>query len=427
MEPLRIFGMTADLFGVFICTVEFITFMIWHKYLDRSGKYLLSILCLNALSLLSNFIGLLFKEMEGQFIHNILILSNFCEFGFGYILSFVFTIYLIFLIEREGHFICYKKWVIIYTLISLVLLVISQFNGMFYYINSANYYVRGSLFYISQMFGIGSMMIDVFFMCMYRKYLSQKEFIALAMYIVLPIAALLIQIQLYGVYLLLISETISIAILFLVMLSSMVKKYYDKEQEVNDMKILLMMSQIQPHFLYNTLSAIKHLCKSNPDEAANTVEDFSRYLRSNMDALSLTHCIPFSQELKHIKSYLSIEKKRFGKRLRISFDIQEENFYLPPLSVQPLVENAVKYGTLQKMEGVDICISNYCDNDYFYIKIKDNGLGFDPYHYQDDHKVHIGIEGVKKRLETMCNGLLSIKSQRGIGTEIIISILKEQV
>lgn len=92
------------------------------------------------------------------------------------------------------------------------------------------------------------------------------------------------------------------------------------------------------------LTTIRYLCKTNPEEAADVLDDFSGYLRGNIDSLTVKGNIPFSQELDHAKKYLAIEKKRFGERIRIEYAIEEEDFSLPVLTLQPIVENAVKHG-----------------------------------------------------------------------------------
>jgi len=425
MDILRIFGIATDVFGLLLCSVELAALFLWYKMLDKSGRYLAAIFTANALSLLSNLLGLLFKGSPAPYAHGLLIAMSFCEFAFGYLLAFVFTMYVFHCIEQNGGKITYRKWIAVYCGFALVLLVISQFNGMYYYIDSANYYHRANLFFISQVFGIGQMVLNLILLPVYRKYLQKKEIAAMLIYILLPAAALVLQIFFYGVYLLLLAETIGIVIMFLLMLSTQVKRYYEKDKQISDMKALLMMSQIQPHFLYNSLAAIKHLCKTNPQEAADTVEEFSQYLRSNMNAIVIDHCIPFASEMNHVQNYLSLEKKRFGRRLQVSFDIKDNGFNLPPLTIQPIVENAVKYGTMQKMNGVSITVSSFSDESSHYILVSDNGAGFDTKGYMKDGKPHIGIAGVRSRLEAMCGGTLEITSTPDIGTDAVITIPKE--
>ena len=184
-----------------------------------------------------------------------------------------------------------------------------------------------------------------------------------------------------------------------------------------------MLSQIQPHFMYNMLTTIMYLCRTDPEEAEKTVGQFSRYLRANMDSLTLKQCIPFENEMKHVKTYLSLEKKRFGDKLRVELDIKEKDFMIPALTIQPIIENAVKYGMKKKKELV-IQLKTYSDDNNYYIEILDNGRGFDVNEAKNDGKSHIGIENVRNRLKMMRDGVLTIDSAIERGTKVVIKLPK---
>ncbi len=194
------------------------------------------------------------------------------------------------------------------------------------------------------------------------------------------------------------------------------------EKEIYDMKVSVMVSQIGPHFIYNTLSTIKHLCRVNPALAAETVDEFAAYLRGNIESLTGNSCIPFSQELEHVKNYLAIEKKRFGGRVNAEYDIQAEEFLIPPLSLQPIVENAVKHGLIKREEGGMVKIASSCNGISYIIEISDDGVGFDVKQKKNDGRKHIGIQNVRDRIKDMCNGSVTVESIIGEGTKVNISI-----
>lgn len=135
--------------------------------------------------------------------------------------------------------------------------------------------------------------------------------------------------------------------------------------------------------------------------------------------------IPFREELRHVQAYLKLEKMRFDDDLNIIYQIDTTDFFLPSLSIQPLVENAVKHGICQKEEGGTVVLSTKADGDYIEIKVSDDGAGFDPDEEKNDGKPHVGIKNVKQRLHNMCNGTLTITSKPGKGTTIIIRLPKE--
>ena len=196
------------------------------------------------------------------------------------------------------------------------------------------------------------------------------------------------------------------------------------EVKLQESQISIMLSQIQPHFLYNTLNSIYHLCETNPMLAKSMVNSFSEYLRNNLSSIEETGLISFETELAHIKTYLEIEKVRFEDTLEIEYDIKCVEFSLPVLTVQPMVENAVKHGTSKKRGGGKVFISTYEDKESYVIKVSDTGCGFDPSQKKDDGKRHIGIENVRQRLSNMCGGSLTIESEIGEGTLATIRIPK---
>ena len=198
------------------------------------------------------------------------------------------------------------------------------------------------------------------------------------------------------------------------------------ERKLQESQISIMLSQIQPHFLYNTLNSIYQLCETNPMRARSMVNYFAEYLRNNLSSLEEPGLISFETELSHIKTYLDIEKIRFEDTLEIEYDIKTVNFSLPVLTVQPIVENAVKHGTSKKRGGGKVIISAFEDKEDFIIQVSDTGCGFDITKPQNDGKRHVGIENVRQRLSNMCSGKLTIESTVGEGTCATIRIPKRR-
>lgn len=193
--------------------------------------------------------------------------------------------------------------------------------------------------------------------------------------------------------------------------------------QLQENRIAIMISQIQPHFIYNTLGTIQQLCKEDPEQAARLVQNFSIYLRGNFSELDNTVPIRFSKELEHVHCYTEIELIRFPD-MTVRYDIQTEEFLLPALTVQPLVENAIKHGLMGLEEGGTVTISAYENQSDYCVRVSDDGIGFDVSGLTDTKK-HIGIRNVRERLQAMCGGSLTIESQPGTGTRVLIRIPKE--
>ena len=192
-------------------------------------------------------------------------------------------------------------------------------------------------------------------------------------------------------------------------------------------RMQIMLSQIQPHFLYNTLSVIQDLCHSDPARAEIATVAFSQYLRGNMDSLFSETTISFEDEWKHTQGYLDLEQMRFEGKLEVRYDIGCTSFDLPPLSLQPIVENAVNHGVRANPDGagiVTIATREYPDR--YEITVTDTGPGFDPDNPPEKQgRTHVGVQNVRERLASLCGGTLTIMSEIGRGTTATISLPKE--
>lgn len=197
---------------------------------------------------------------------------------------------------------------------------------------------------------------------------------------------------------------------------------YEKEQV--KLQVSAMISQMQPHFLYNSLAVIEALCEEDPGLATKAIGEFSEYLRENIDFADKSEPVSFSEELNHIKTYIWLEKLRFSNKLNIEFDISCTSFLVPALSVQPIVENAIKHGVCKKKDGGTVRISSFETGEHYIVSVVDDGTGFDITVYEDDGRKHLGIENTRYRIREMVGGSLTIESTPGKGTKVTIKIPK---
>ena len=199
------------------------------------------------------------------------------------------------------------------------------------------------------------------------------------------------------------------------------------EKELEESRIAIMLSQMQPHFIHNILNVIYYLCGKDPAAAQGAISKFSDHLRNNLEAISQKELITFRKELDHIHTYLELEQIRFGEELSIVYDIEEDSFFLPVLSVQPLVENAVKHGIAKKRGGGVVTISSQKTETAYRITVSDTGVGFDVDRYMDDGKVHVGLINVRQRLASRMNATVDVDSTPGNGTTVTVTIPREKV
>ena len=197
------------------------------------------------------------------------------------------------------------------------------------------------------------------------------------------------------------------------------------EAELKESRIAIMLSQIQPHFIYNTLGTIERMCLKDPQKAFELVRNFSLYLRGNFSELESVSPIRFAEELKHIEHYVNIEKVRFPD-MNIEYQVETTDFLLPALSVQPLVENAIKHGLMRLESGGTVLIRSYETPAHYCVEVKDDGVGFDT-SLPLDEKKHVGIRNIRGRLKGIVNGELILESTPGVGTTAVIMIPKEVI
>ncbi|MGY4688527.1 ATP-binding protein [Salibacterium sp. K-3] len=189
-------------------------------------------------------------------------------------------------------------------------------------------------------------------------------------------------------------------------------------------------AQIQPHFLFNTLNTIVSLSEVDTDRMVKLLHEFGNYLQRSFHVHNTESLIPLDEELKLIRSYLYIEKERFGERLQDKWDIEDDlNINVPPLSIQTLTENAVRHGVLQRVSGGTICIKAVERKNHYEISVMDDGVGMDDQTVQqmldrNSSRQSVGITNTNQRLKKLFGKGLEIESTPGKGTTVTFQILK---
>ncbi|MCR4843186.1 MAG: histidine kinase [Eubacterium sp.] len=370
---------------------------------------------------------------------NILFLKifSFLDYAFSYQVSFGFITYMYTYVKRDLINNIIYWGVTIVAGACTVLSAISVFTGWVFYIDEIGLRQMGPLDPYIESSGVIILMFIFAAMLNNHASLGKSRLFVLASYVVFPAIGMIVEFSL-DIQLSVFNLGIGTSVLVL-FFSSIIEdqrasvvqqkliiiqkeQLMERERALNDLRLQIFRSQIQPHFIYNVLNTIYYLCEKDPAQAQEAIATFSDYLRCNMDSLTKKENVPFEDEFVHIKQYLELEQMRFGDELCVEYDIKETEFSIPALSLQPIVENAVKHGVGKKEGGGTVVISTSRGEREYIICVRDDGVGFDTSEMKEDGRSHIGLDNVRRRIATMCKGTLEVRSVKGVGTEVKIYI-----
>lgn len=202
-------------------------------------------------------------------------------------------------------------------------------------------------------------------------------------------------------------------------------KRLSSEKETLEANLRLLQAQIEPHFLFNTLSNVLSLIDTNPTDGKSMLVDLIHYLRTSLSR-TLPDQTTLDQEIDMIKAYLNIQKLRMGDRLHFRVELPDavRRLPFPPMLLQPLVENAIKHGLEPKMEGGEITIKVAEKDDLIEIEVTDTGSGFSSF-----HNTGVGIGNVRERIKLLYGekGRLILEENEPNGVRAIIEVPKRDV
>lgn len=426
MDALSALSAALDIFAALVAAMLLIACVLESGHNHRVTRYFMAILAVHVVLLTSDAGVWIFNGLPGQEGTLSLMLLLMVDL-LGYTALALFTCFITTYIKE---FTPVSPWVSrIACSICAVMAVLwlgATVGGdeLAYSINIDGKFVAGLLYWAGAASGIGILLFNMAFILKHRKALKSHATTILLLYSLLPLGGFALQPywDTTPVYL---GSTMASVLCYAVIHVEQSRRLAEREHELAESRVAIAVSQIQPHFLFNALNSICYLCGVNAKEAQKALREFSVYLRMNIDSIGVTKPVFFLSELDHIKTYLKLEKMRFEDDLMVEFDIQATEFKVPPLSVQPLVENAVKHGVCKKPGGGTVSLSTREQANCFEIVVQDDGVGFDPSTTPDDGREHVGIKNVRERLWAMCNATLDVSSEPGKGTTVTISIPKE--
>ena len=314
-----------------------------------------------------------------------------------------------------------------------IILILAQFTSGIYYISTDNVFHRGPYYPLLLAAPLIIMLLNLMALFRRREKISAYEKRALYTYLLIPIISIMIQMEVSNFRIIVLGSTIAALILFIHIVNVDADIYIEQKIKIAEQDFRAKTLQMRPHFIYNTLSNVYYLCELDPMKAQKVIDDFTTYLKKNFSAVAKQGLITFEEELQHTKAYLAVVKARYEDLLFVDYDTPVENFKLPPLTLEPLVENAVKHALDPDSDPLYIMIRTRKENSYNLVIVENTGVDFpledDSANYSSlvmNDEPHIGLNNVKSRLAASCGGSLKLSKRPDGGTIATIRIPADQ-
>lgn len=301
--------------------------------------------------------------------------------------------------------------------IYFILLGIAQCTTFLYYVTPDNEFIRGSWHPLLVAPLAAIMILNLAGVIRRRNRLPDKYYVAFLIHLLPMTVATLIHAVIYVLLLVVFGLSFSMLSMFGIILCDQIEQYMRQQREIAHQRASIMVLQMRPHFIFNTMMSIYYLCAQDSKKAQQVTLDFTSYLRKNFSAIASENTIPFVNELEHTRAYLAVEQVQFEDGLFVEYDTPHTRFRVPPLTLQPIVENAVKHGMDPDSAPLRICIRTRETDAGHEITVEDNGPGFAQTN-MDESEPHIALANIQQRLEIMCGGKLTVMPREGGGTVV---------
>lgn len=278
-----------------------------------------------------------------------------------------------FLSKRDRISPHWKKIPIPYVIVSGILWTSSAWTGWFYSFTEAGELVYGPYHAISQGIAAFFIAMDILIILAHSFKLETAELVVWLSYGMLPALAIPLELEFDAMpaYL---AAALSLIIMFVMMLYEQNCKVKKQAIRVREKQLNMMLDQLQPQLIAGSVRAIANVCDSNPDTARELLIRYADYLDKSLVDINRNAYVPFEEELRQVRTFLSIEKLLYGENVHIAYDISVTNFRMPPLLLSILVENAM-HNELDYSVGGTIMLSTKEYTDRYVIIVDTHGAG----------------------------------------------------
>lgn len=398
-------------FFYLLCYAVLIVIITTDEFITKKNKRIFLIAILLGISnILLSYIGIVASSNT-----NHLLLQEIVSYT-GYSLRpFLMLCFLKLSMPQKKHYFFY-----VLSFINLIMYCTTHYTHLCVYYTENNSFKRGPLWFVVFMIcGLALFIMSAHSLWIYRRQSIRRRILPLlcSLLILFAVTADVNSHDgnLFPSYL---NQSIPIVMLLFYLFYHLLLAEQYEDEVLHNQQLQLMISQIKPHFFFNTITTIQALCNIDPKKASDTLRIFADYVRQNI-TFQTNHLIPFDEEIQHVKTYTEIEMLRFPN-IDVQYELPFTDFDIATLSIQPLVENAIKHGIRSREQGI-VLIRTEMKDKAIEITIKDNGIGFDTQTLEKLDDTHIGIRNVKSRLKNLQNAHLEIESNQD-GTCITITI-----
>lgn len=427
LYSVRELNITIELWGVMFCALGILYMMTITQINNRYRALLTGALAVELLAAGSDAFAGLYRGQEGALAWFMVHAGNYMTFIANFALLATLTVYLCSRIEEAGGP-AYHTWRRVCAALCGIMCLLTLM-GAFFTIGDDNVYHRSDWHWLSSAYLMAVNTVNTVLLLKNRRLVHHSTLSCLLFYTLAPIIAGVAQVFVYGPNMVILAGMASLVVMFFEVQQHSSRVFVERTEElarsqveVSESRIAVMVSQIQPHFLFNTLDTIYGLVDEDTEKAKQAIASFSRYLRANLDSLKHTKPVPIEREMEHVRTYLELERASDETRLEYELDLQATGFEVPALSVQTLAENAIKHGLGEREHGGKVIVRTREQLNEFTVAIIDDGVGFDPDNVTSDG---VGLENTRARLAAMCNGELELHSEPNVGTTAIIHVPKE--
>ena len=357
-------NISFDVFGMIICTIIHLT-MFLDKRNEISMPYFMCILLLEVMLLFWDIIGWLIDGKPSMYLLNNAL--NYYLYGSVLLIIAAYWLYLREMYRehpREMKAMTKIAWITLAA--GMALIVSNVFTGALFTIDpDTSVYTRSDTFYLSSAAPVVMILVSITAIVKFEG--DPRRKIVLLTYILIPLAAMFVQLFTYGSSLQYFAMMFSVVLMYVNIHLGRSTELINNEIKMSKQRASVMVSQIQPHFLYNALTAIMNI-KGNPPETRDAIADFGHYLRKNLDSISQNHPIPLERELDHVETYLTLRQLKYGDRIHVRMELDDQGFFIPPYTVKIILESAIEYNVVHGVRDLDIMIrTDSTDRDHVLI------------------------------------------------------------